>query len=394
MNTNGAYLARRMREIGGDVTLQAVLPDRVDEIASGIHEALRRADIVLLVGGLGPTDDDLTREGLARASGRPLVTDPAALGSVEAFFRERKFRMPPKNTRQALAPEGSRILPNRRGTAPGIFLEWEEGAAACLPGPPIETEEVFEVALLPLIRDRIDSVRQVLWLRFAGIGESALVEKLEGLMGEGNPSLFPYAKRGEVHLRLAAEGESDSQVSQLIARRRRDIEERVGRHLYATGATTFEEAILEGLRERGESVATQESATGGWLSMRLTAPAGASDVYRGGTVVYTSAAKCALGGLTENEIASSGTVSAATAERLASQIRQKLGATWGLATVGWAGPSGDGPIGTGYVALAGPRDTVVEEVRYPGLREDVRFRITQEALVTLWRHTKREGLSR
>lgn len=388
VNTNGGYLARRIREIGGDVVAQVVYPDRQPEIVAGIRRAFETADVVLLVGGLGPTDDDLTREALAEAVGRRTVTDAAALRSIEAFFSERGVRMPPANRRQALIPEGGTMLANRRGTAPGIFLDLGAKAAACLPGPPIETEEVFEEGLLPFLKERVRQVRRVVWLRFAGIGESALVERLQEYMGDGNPSLLPYAKRGEVHLRLAAEGETEEDVEAQIAKRRQEVEERVGTYLYGVGQASFERVILDGLRSRKETVATQESATGGWLAHRLTDPAGASEVFLGGSVVYTPVAKTVIGGLDDEDLKAFGTVSPRTAERLAEEIRCRLGSTWGLATCGWAGPTGDGPIGTGYIALAGPEGTTSEEVRAWGLREDVRFRLTQSALVLLWTRTR------
>lgn len=390
LNTNGAYLARRLRELGGEVLRQEVVPDDLEDIVEASRRLLRSADLVLLVGGLGPTGDDLTREGLARATGRPLVLDRTALQGVQAFFAERRLPMPDSNRRQALFPEGSVPLANRRGTAPGVFLPMGDKVAAALPGPPGEMEDVFEEALVPRIRERFPTVRQVVWLRLAGIGESLLEERLADLMGPGNPSLLPYAKRGEVHLRLASEARSPEEARAVLDARLRQVTDRVGPYIYGTGETTFEEAVVGRLRERGQTVACQESATGGWLAKRLTDPPGASDVFLGGTVVYTVGAKETLGGLPEAQVLAQGPVSRETAEGLAGTIRERLRTTWGLAICGWAGPTGEGPVGLGFVALAGPDGIRSDEVRAPGLRDDVRFRLTQAALLLLWK-TTREG---
>jgi len=391
VNTNGARLANSLKAAGGEVLWQEVVPDDEGAIARAVGRGLDAADLVLTIGGLGPTRDDLTRQGVARALGIPLEENALARSAVEDAFGSRGIRMPSSNLRQALLPTGSEILPNARGTAPGFLALTPEGRrVAVLPGPPSECDHVFTKSLWPRIKDLFPHGRRVLWLRFAGLGESALEEAMGDLVGPGNPSLLPYAKRAEVHFRLAAEAPTGEEAQRLLEEHLEKVRAKVGRYLYDTEGRTLEETVLGILRRRGETLATQESATGGWLAKRLTDPAGASDVYRGGTVVYTVDAKEALGRLPSDDVRRHGAVSGETAAALAGKIRETLQTTWGISTVGWAGPTGDGMVGQCFVALAGPDRTSTKEFRLGGERDDIRFRLAESALVMLWQ-TLRQG---
>lgn len=390
VNTNAAFLARRLQEMGIDVEGHEALKDDLDVLVRTISQALAQVDLVLLVGGLGPTVDDMTREALAQAVGRPLVLDSAELLALEGFFRNRGLQMPERNRRQVHFPEGALPLKNPRGTAPGVWYEADGKIAVAFPGPPHELEGMFEDEVVPRLAGRVSGHREVVWLRVAGLGESFLEERLGSLMGEGNPSLLPYAKRGEVHLRLMASAPTENEAKALVLERQKEVFSRIGRYIYGTDGKSLEETVLDLLRSRGETLATQESATGGWLAKRLTDPPGASEVYLGGTVVYSVLAKERLGGLLREDILREGPVSRETAQGLARTAREALGATWGLATCGWAGPQGDGEMGLGYFALDGPSGTQCTEIHAPGVRDDFRHRLTQSALIQLLK-TLQEG---
>jgi nicotinamide-nucleotide amidase len=390
-NSNGAYLASELTAATVQIVFQTVLADEIAQVAAAITHALRVADLVVLIGGLGPTVDDITRQAVAEATSCPLALDQAAMAQIEQYFLERKRPMPESNRRQALLPAGGEALGNDRGTAPGLWLELGSQVVVALPGPPIELEPMFQASVLPRLRQRLKSGRAVTWLRTSGIGESSLQELLGDLLTSANPSVLPYAKLGEVHLRILADAASQQEAEQMAAGRLRAVRERIGPYVYGQGNATLEGVLLETLLSRHETLAVSESATGGLVSARLSDPAGASQVFLGGSVVYTALAKVEFGALERSAIDRNGAVSAWTAKALAESVRQKLGATWGLATCGWAGPQADGEVGLAYTAVAGTAGVESQEHRLGHNRYDVRHRLTQAALWHLYQVLGREG---
>lgn len=384
LNTNGAYVAAELTAAKVQLVFQAVLADEVSQVAAAISQALGLADLVVLIGGLGPTVDDITRQAVAEATACPLTLDQTALAQVELYFQERRRSMPESNRQQALLPSGAQALPNGRGTAPGLWLEVAGQVVVALPGPPIELVPMFSESVLPRLRQRLDGGRQVIWLRTSGIGESALQDILGELLTTTNPSVLPYAKLGEVHLRILADAASQARAEQMAARRLAAVMERIGPYVYGQGDVSLEDVLLDMLGSRDETVAVSESATGGLVSARLSAPAGASRVFLGGSVVYTAAAKTRFGSLDALAIDRNGPVSAWTAEALAENVRRELAASWGLATCGWAGPQADGEIGLAYTAVAGPAGVRSLEHRLGHNRHDVRHRLAQAALWHLY----------
>ncbi len=384
VNTNAAFLAAQLTQSGVEVVRQAVVPDALADVAASIHDALAAADLVVLIGGLGPTVDDLTRQALALATDRPLHEDGAALTEIEGYFRERRRPMPVSNRQQALVPEGGQLLPNQRGTAPGLWLEVDGRVLVALPGPPIELEPMFQEAVLPRLLPRLGGGRRVIWVRTSGIGESSLQELLGDLLTTANPSLLPYAKLGEVHLRILADGKSQEAADQAAQGLLEAVRSRIAAYIYGLGDLTLEEVILRRLGARAQTVAVAESASGGLVSERLSAVAGASRVFLGGTVVYTAGAKARWAGLDPELLSREGPVSAFTASHLALAVRRELGAGWGVATCGWAGPEADGEIGLAYTAVAGEDGVACREHRLGRNRYDIRHRLAQAALWQLY----------
>ena len=384
VNTNAAFLAAQLTQLGVEVVRQAVVPDALAEVAASIQDALAVADLVVLIGGLGPTVDDLTRQALALATNRPLHEDEAALAEVERFFLDRRREMPRSNRQQALVPEGGQLLANPRGTAPGLWLEVGDQVLIALPGPPIELEPMFQEAVLPRLMPHLGGGRRVIWVRTSGIGESSLQELLADLISTANPSLLPYAKLGEVHLRILADGESPEAADQAAQALLEAVRSRIGAYIYGVGDLSLEEVILRRLGARDQTVAVSESASGGLVSERLSAVAGASRVFLGGTVVYTARAKARWAGLDPELLSREGPVSAFTASHLALAVRRQLDASWGVATCGWAGPEADGEIGLAYTAVAGPGGVACREHRLGHNRYDVRHRLAQAALWQLY----------
>ncbi len=208
VNTNGAFVAAELTAAKVQMVLQTVVPDQISQLVAAISQARRVADLVVLIGGLGPTVDDITRQAIADATGCPLQLDPTALADVERYFAERRRPMSQSNRQQALVPVGGQALANQRGTAPGLWLEVDSQVVVALPGPPIELAPMFRETVLPRLRQRLEGGRQVIWLRTSGIGESTLQDLLGDLLTTTNPSVLPYAKLGEVHLRILADASS------------------------------------------------------------------------------------------------------------------------------------------------------------------------------------------
>ncbi len=384
VNTNGAFVAAELTAAKVQVVLQTVVPDQISQLVAAISQARRVADLVVLIGGLGPTVDDITRQAIADATGCPLQLDPTALADVERYFAERRRPMSQSNRQQALVPVGGQALANQRGTAPGLWLEVDSQVVVALPGPPIELAPMFRETVLPRLRQRLEGGRQVIWLRTSGIGESTLQDLLGDLLTTTNPSVLPYAKLGEVHLRILADAASQPAAEQMAAQRLAAVMALIGPYVYGQGDVSLESVLLDRLRQRQQTVAVSESATGGLISARLSDPAGASQVFLGGSIVYTASAKVHFGALDAGELRRHGPVSAWAAEELAHSVRHQLDATWGLASCGWAGPEADGEVGLAYTAVAGSAGVTWREHRLGHNRHDVRHRLAQAALWHLY----------
>ena len=386
-NTNAKELSERLAETGLDVLHHQVVGDNVERIAEAVELATGRADVVVLTGGLGPTGDDVTREGLANAFGVELETHP----EIEDFLRER-FRaferdMPESNLRQAQVPAGARYILPERGTAPGLVLQRDDGVVYAVPGVPAEMREMLEGTILPELRERAgESTIASRIIKTAGMAEAQVAELLDDLFeGSDNPTVAYLAGSGEVRVRLTAKAASRAQAIELIAPVEEEVRRRLGPAVYGSDDDLLEEVIGRMLQDRGWRLACAESLTGGALGARLTEIPGASLWFAGSAVCYTNEAKRQLLEVPEEILEGPGAVSEECARAMADGARRIYGAEVGVALTGVAGPEEqeDRPPGTVWVAVLGPGGEEVRKVVAPGDRDGVRRWAVQSGLILL-----------
>ena len=394
-NSNAKEISERLADIGVDVLHHQVVGDNVARIAEAFGLALSRADIVIATGGLGPTGDDVTREGVAAVTGRALVRHP----EIEEFLRE-KFRrlgreMPGSNLVQADVPEGARYILPDRGTAPGLVLEHDGRRIYVVPGVPAEMREMLEGTIVPelsslggpvTIRSRV--------LKVVGVAEARVAETLEDLFERlTNPTVAYLAGSGEVRVRLTAKAATADEADALIAPVEAEIRQRIGPALFGADDDSLESVVGDLLRTRGLTVAVAESLTGGSLAARLIDVPGASEYVAGAIVAYSENAKRELLGVPQEVISGVGMVSAECARAMALGVRRLFGADVGVATTGVAGPDElEGkPAGTVFVGVSGPGEDAERGVRAPGDREQVR-RWSEQAALELVRRALLDAL--
>lgn len=366
------------------IETSTVVGDDVDVIATAIRVALERADAVVMTGGLGPTQDDLTREGIAAAAGVELRRDDFLEAELRRRFRamgRREVRdVPVMNYRQADLPVGAQPLPNGPGTAPGIRMEIGAGVVYAMPGVPFEMNDMFTASVLPDILRRAGQPAVVVHrvLRTAGMWESAVAEALaaevDRLAPIGNPRIAFLASGGQTRVRITARARDRAEAETLIAPVEAAARAALGAGVYGGEEDSLESVVLGLLRARSATLAVAESITGGLLAGRLTDVPGSSVVFRGGVVSYATDVKASALGVDQALLAAEGAVSANTAAAMAAGVRVRLGADYGLATTGVAGPGElEGkPAGTVHLGLAGPDGTITRSLRLPGDRERVR----------------------
>ncbi|CEP68845.1 Competence-induced protein CinA [Moorella glycerini] len=390
VNTNAAYLGRELAAAGISLYRQVVVGDNLERIREAIDDARRRADLIIVSGGLGPTEDDLSREALAAALNLPLVEDPAALENITRYFAARRRVMTANNLKQALLPAGARALDNPHGTAAGVFLEHEGKIYALLPGPPREFEPMVVDRLLPLLEPH-GARREVIFsrvLKIAGMGESAVEEAIKDLLHGDNPTLAPLAAPGEVTLRLTAQAGSAEQARELIRPLETAIRERLGEYIFGSDDDTLEGVVGAILGGRRLTLAIAESCTGGLLAHRVTNIPGSSDYFLGGVVAYSNEAKMKYLGVEEETLAAHGAVSPEVAAAMAQGVRRAFAADIGVGITGIAGPGGATPakpVGLVYIGVDIQGKVEVQRELFIGERENIKWQSTQAALYLLWR---------
>ncbi|MDO4522352.1 MAG: competence/damage-inducible protein A [Eubacteriales bacterium] len=377
VNTNAAYLAEKCALLGLSIYYQTVVGDNEKRLEATLRAALERSDVVILCGGLGPTQDDLTKETAARVLGRKLVEDPHSKKVIEEYFKNSPMKkITENNWKQAMVPEGCIVVDNHNGTAPGIIMEADHKTVILLPGPPVELEPMFEHDIFPYLRQKQPEVIHSVMVKLCGVSESAVETQIRDLIDQqSNPTIATYAKIGEVHLRVTAHAADEKEAKRLMKPMLKELKNRFGNQIYTMDEhMTLEESVLDMLRERELTLTTAESLTGGLVAARLTDIPGASDVFRQGFVTYSNRAKRKLLDVKKSTLKDFGAVSEKTAKEMAKNGAFISGSDICISLTGLAGPTAeeDKPVGLVYIACSYNNRITVRECHFKGNRAKIR----------------------
>jgi nicotinamide-nucleotide amidase len=388
LDTNIQYIASRLPALGIDLYYTSVVGDNLGRLVEVIGRAWERSDLVLTTGGLGPTEDDLTREAIARVLGEEPAIDPELERWLRELFARLGMQMPERNVKQATLIPSARAIPNSRGTAPGWWVEREGRIIVAMPGPPAEMQRMWEAQVAPgLEQRRPGAVLVVRTLKTTGIGEAAVDEMVSPLLKSSNPSIGVYSRADGIHLRIAAKAASTEEARRLIQPVEEEARRILGRAVWGADDDTLAGAVGALLRERGLTLATMESCTGGLLASTITDVPGSSDYYKGGLVSYATEMKIAWG-VGRQVIAEHGVISAECAQAMSRAARQRMEADVGVGVTGVAGPDPqeEKPVGTVHIAVAlGEKPARTVSYVFPQEREAVKRRAVTTALALLRR---------
>lgn len=381
-DTNSTFISQRLAELGIDVYFKTVVGDNEKRLLQALEIASGRSDMVILSGGLGPTKDDLTKQTVAKFLNCGLLTDKNALEYIEEYYRQNNRKMTDNNLLQAKYLEGSVSLPNESGMAVGSYYQNQNGPDfILLPGPPSEMRPMFDKEAMPRLKKNYAKEHLLFSriLRFYGIGESQLVTELDDLInGQTNPTIAPYAKVGEVTLRLTAQADSKESAKEILDKTEQVISKRVGQYLYGYGDdNSLPKVVVEKLKQRGLTVSASESLTGGSFQKAVTDIAGSSQIFPGGFVTYSASAKENLLNIPKEIIIENGVVSEATAKWMAERTRIKMDTDFGVSFTGVAGPDTleGNPAGTVWIGISQRgSQTAAFEYHFYGDRDAVRVR--------------------
>lgn len=388
VNTNAAYLAEKCAGLGLSCYYQSVVGDNEERLFESITTAIKRSDIVILSGGLGPTQDDITKEVAARAVGLELVEDSNSKARILAYFSKVGKKITENNWKQAMVPKGSIVVDNENGTAPGIIIQYENKHILLLPGPPIELYPMFENDMIPYIRKLLPGIIYSQTVKICGVGESKAETMIEDLLAaQSNPTIAPYAKTGEVHLRVTAKAEDEKSAKKLIKPIVKELKNRFGAYIYTTEEeVTLEKSVVDLLVANELTIATVESCTGGMLSSRLTNVAGVSEVFKAGYITYSNKSKRKLVGVKKGTLEKYGAVSSAVAKEMAKGAANVTKADITLSITGIAGPDGgtkEKPVGRVYIACSLKGVVKVQEYNFLGNRNKIRESSVSAALILI-----------
>lgn len=388
VNTNAAYLAEQCAALGLSCFYQSVVGDNAERLKGTLDVAVGRSDIVILSGGLGPTTDDLTKETAAEAMGMPLAMDAHSLARIEHFFKTRNLEMTENNKKQALVPVGARVLDNDNGTAPGLILEKDNKRLILLPGPPNELVPMFEKSVKPYLEALEPGIIYSKTVKICGIGESKAASMIQDLIdGQTNPTVAPYAKTGEVHLRVTARAADEKQAKQLVKPLVKELKNRFGAAIYTTDEdVTLEKAVVDLLLANDLTVSTIESCTGGMLAARLINIPGVSEVFKYGYITYSNKAKRKVVGVKKSSLHKYGAVSAQVASEMATGPAMISKADVNVSITGIAGPDGgsaEKPVGLVYIGCCVKGKTTVKEYHFMGNRAKIRESSVSAALTLM-----------
>ena len=373
VNTDARDLSQMLAAMGINVHYHSVVGDNPDRLKAAVELAKSRADILITTGGLGPTCDDLTKQVLAEAFGKKLVFHPECADEIRSFFEKSGRAMTENNLQQAWLPEDCTVLDNPWGTAPGCAFQSGDNYVVMLPGPPRECIPMFREKAAPWLARLSEGVISSRTLRVFGKGESQVESLLRDRMNElTNPTLAPYAKEGEVELRVTAKADTEEEAAALIVPVEAEVRAMLGDLVYGADVSGLEQVVLEGLKEKGLTLGTAESCTGGLIAKRMTDLPGASSVFKGGVVSYTNEVKMGVLGVSLELLEEKGAVCADVARAMAEGARRVLGCDLALSATGVAGPDSDdrgNPVGLVYVALAASDGCWVRKLNLSGPKD-------------------------
>lgn len=385
VNTNATYLAEKCAELGLSCYFQCVVGDNEERLTMVLKTAMERSDIVVLSGGLGPTEDDLTKEVAAKVCGRKLSVDDHSMERIAEYFATRDLQPTENNWKQAMIPEGAIVLDNDNGTAPGMIIETDVAKVILLPGPPNELIPMFESGVTPYLDRLTPGVICSRTVKLCGASESQVETELKDLIdAQTNPTIATYAKTGEVHIRVTASAESEKAAHKLLQPVVKELKERFGQDVYTTDVDiSLEKAIVDMLHKNKFTFSCAESCTGGMLSARLINVPGVSDVYKAGFVTYSNKSKRKLLGVKKNTLDKFGAVSEQTAKEMVKGALAAAKSDVAVALTGIAGPDGgtkEKPVGLVYIGCNVKGKVTVKEYHFKGNRAKVRESATSAAL--------------
>ena len=389
VNTNAAFLSEKCAQLGLSLYYQTVVGDNPERLEETLRLALGRSDVVILGGGLGPTQDDLTKEITAKVFGKNLVEDAHTRERIQKYFETRGIKeITENNWKQALVPDGARVVDNDNGTAPGLILEENGKIAILLPGPPNEMKPMFNQDIFPYLHQKQPETIVSEMIKICGIGESKAETMIADLIAaQTNPTIATYAKTGEVHLRVTAKAENETAAKKLMKPVIRELKVRFGANIYTTDEqVNLEDAVVQLLKEQKLTLTTVESCTGGLFTGRLVNVQGASEVLKQGFITYSNKAKRKLIGVKKLTLKEYGAVSDKTAKEMVKGAILATGSDAAVAITGIAGPDGgtkEKPVGLVYIAVTVKGETRVEKYQFTGNRAKIRENAVVAAMTLL-----------
>lgn len=386
VNTNAAFLANGLADLGISCYYQTVVGDNHERLTETLKTAAKRADILILSGGLGPTKDDMTKETVAAFAGKKLVMDEISRQRIEAYFALRGIEPTENNWKQALIPEGSKVFDNDNGTAPGMVVDCKNCKVILLPGPPVELEPLFQDKVVPYLRELTPGAICSQTVKTCGLSESKVETEISDLIEkQANPTIATYAKTGEVHIRVTAKADTEKEANKLIKPVVKELKNRFGNDIYTTDVnTTLEKALADLLISAGMTITCAESCTGGLLSATIINVPGISELYKAGLITYSNKAKRKLLGVKKTTLDKYTAVSSQVAEEMVKGLLANSKADVGVAVTGLAGPDGgtkERPVGLVYISCNVKGKVTVKEYHFKGNREKIRQSAVAAALM-------------
>lgn len=385
-DTNATYLAQSLSALGVDLFFVSEVGDNLGRIVETLRRAWGRSQLIIMTGGLGPTEDDLARESISALVGETMQVDPDLEAHLRGWFGARNIKMPERNVKQATLIPSARVLPNPRGTAPGWWVEKDGHIIVAMPGVPHEMYRMWEEEAIPRLKPYTGGLIFTRILRVSGLGESTVEERIDSLIHSLNPTVATYAKSDAIDVRITAKAETEEEAEREVLAMEERVRELLGHHIFGVNKDTLSSVIGKHLQDQHRSLAVMESLTGGLLSSAITDAPGSSKCFIGGVVSYSAKLKVQMG-VPQETVDQYGAVSDETARAMAHAVREQLDADYGLGITGVAGPeSQEGkPVGTVYIAIEGP-DGVVTGMG-PGWRgsRDDQKRLAVNAALNLLR---------